>query len=287
MGSAASIIFDVLSLTSVLVLMVVGFAVIAGMMGIFNFAHGELVLLGALTVYLGGQNGLPTWLGILLAPVVVGLFGLVLERLVIRRFYARPIAAILATWALALMIREIVRGILGGRYVDVAAPLSGSFVVGDLRISQWRVAIIIVALVVVAACYLLLRRTGLGLQVRATLENPALARASGIPTGRLYALTFALGSALAGLAGAMVVPTLALNADLGVPFLIRSFLAVMLGGAGGFEGPVLGAGLIGVASGSLPWAVTPVLADVLIFVLAVALVKFRPGGLLSRERRAY
>jgi branched-chain amino acid transport system permease protein len=121
------------------------------------------------------------------------------------------------------------------------------------------------------------------LRVRAALENPSLARVSGISTSRIYAATFGFGAALAGLAGALVVPVFSLSADLGIRFLIQGFLAVMLGGVGTFEGSVVGGGVIGVLSAALPWAVAPVLADVLVFVIAVILVKLWPRGLTARR----
>src|SRR5207245_5182103 len=129
--------------------------------------------------------------------------------------------------------------------------------------------IIVITLLVMAACYLLLSRTSFGLRVRATLENPALARASGISTPLIYGTTFAFGAALAGLAGALIVPVFSLFADLGIRFLIQGFVAVMLGGVGSFEGSVVGAGVIGVMSAALPWAVARVLAAVLGFCIAV------------------
>jgi len=125
------------------------------------------------------------------------------------------------------------------------------------------------------------RRTGLGLRVRAARENPSLARASGLSTTRIYAGTFAFGAGLAGLAGALVVPVFSLSADLGIRFLIQGFLAVMLGGVGSFEGSVAGAALIGVMSAALPWGVAPVLADVLVFLIAVVLVRLWPRGLTA------
>ncbi len=131
---------------------------------------------------------------------------------------------------------------------------------------------------------MLLTRTNLGLKVRAALENPSLARASGISTNQIYAVTFAFGAALAGLAGALMVPLFSLFADLGVRFLIQGFLAVMLGGIGSFDGPVLGAAIIGVMTASLPWVVSPVLADVLVFVIAIVIVKIKPTGLLKAGR---
>ncbi len=276
--------FDVLSLTSILVLLVLGMGVIVSMMGIFNLAHGELVLLGALTVYLVGRAGVSTWLGILAAPVLVGAIGYLLERTVIRRFYARPIAALLGTWALGLIIRELVRVGIGGVSKSIRAPLFGSVSVGGASLSQWRILIIVATVAVMIVSYLFLVRTSLGLKVRATLDNPILAQASGIATNRVYAGTFAFGAALAGLAGALVVPLQSLYPELGVTFLMRSFLAVMVGGMGSFEAPIFGAGLIGLPSGVLPVYMSAVFSDMLVFALAIALMRLRPSGLFRRGR---
>jgi branched-chain amino acid transport system permease protein len=284
MESAINAIFDMLSFGAIIVLVVLGLGVIASMMGIFNFAHGEFVLLGAYTTYLVYSAGLPVWAGMLAAPFVVAAFGFVLERLVIRRFYAAPVAAMLGTYALGLMIRESVRGLIGGLYFFVPEPIAGSLSIGGVQVSEWRLAIIIITALVMAGSYLLLTRTSFGLRVRAALENPSLARASGISTSAIYAITFAFGAALAGLAGALVVPVFSLFADLGIRFLIQGFLAVMLGGVGTFEGPVAGGAAIGVMSAALPWVVAPVLADVLVFVIAIVFVKLRPGGLIAGRR---
>jgi len=284
METALNAIFEVLSFGAIIVLVVLGLGIIASMMGIFNFAHGEFVLLGAFTTYLVYKQGLPVWLGMLAAPIVLGAIGLVLERTVIRRFYAAPIVAMLGTYALGLVIRETVRGLIGGLYLSIPEPVVGSYVVGGVQLSKWRLIIIVITALVMTASYLLLTRTAFGLRVRASLENPALARASGISTDTIYAVTFAFGAALAGLAGALVVPIFSLFADLGIRFLIQGFLAAMLGGVGTFEGPVAGAGLIGTLSAALPWAVSPVLADVLVFVIAIVIVKLRPGGLINARR---
>ncbi|HZR03053.1 MAG TPA: branched-chain amino acid ABC transporter permease [Burkholderiales bacterium] len=282
--SSIPFVFDVLAYGAIFVLVVLGLGVIASMMGIFNFAHGEFVLLGAYTVYTLGQQGLPVWAGMIAAPFAVALVGLVLERTVIRRFYAAPIVAMLGTYAIALALREGVRMLLGGQFYSVIAPMVGSYSLGDVSISKWRAAVIGITVLVMIASYLLLTRTRFGLQMRAALENPALARASGISTRRVYAATFTLGAALAGLAGGLMVPIYALNADMGVPFLIKSFLAVMLGGMGSFEGSILGAAFVGATSAALPWVIKPVVADMLVFIIAIAIVKFRPDGLLSMRR---
>ena len=277
-------LFDVLAYSAIFVLVVLGLGVIASMMGIFNFAHGEFVLLGAYTVYLFHSSGLPVWAGMVAAPFAVGVVGLALERVVIRRFYAAPIVAMLGTYAIGLALRETVRSLLSGQFYSVIAPLVGSFSFGEISISRWRTAVILITVAVMAGSYLLLTRTRFGLQVRAALENPALARASGISTSRVYAATFTFGAALAGLAGGLMVPIYAISADMGVPFLIKSFLAVMLGGMGSFEGAIAGAALVGAGSAALPWVIKPVVADVLVFIIAIAIVKVRPEGLLSNWR---
>jgi branched-chain amino acid transport system permease protein len=260
---------------------VLGLGIIASMMGIFNFAQGEFVLLGGYVTYLAYSHGLPIWLGMMAAPILVGALGFALEALIIRRFYAAPIVAMLGTYALGLIIRESVRGLIGGFYITVPEPIGGSIDIGTVHLSAWRFTIIVITTVVMIASYLLLSRTTFGLRVRATLENPALARASGISTPMIYGTAFAFGAALAGLAGALIVPVFSLFADLGIRFLIQGFVAVMVGGVGSFIGPVEGAAVIGTLSAALPWIISPVVADVLVFVLAIIFIKFRPQGLLS------
>ena len=274
-------LFEILSFGAIVVLVVLGLGVIASMMGIFNFAQGEFVLLGAYVTYIAHSAGLPVWLGMVAAPFVVGALGFVLERLIVRRFYAAPIVAMLGTYALGLIIREVVRTLIGGLYRSVPEPIAGSLDVGTMHFSSWRLAIVIITALVMVGSYLLLAHTTFGLRIRASLENPSLARVSGISTSAIYGATFAFGAALAGLAGALIVPVFSLFADLGIRFLIQGFVAVMVGGVGSFAGPVAGAGVIGTLSAALPWVISPVVADVLVFVLAIAFIKFRPQGLVS------
>lgn len=276
-------LFEILSFGAIVVLVVLGLGIIASMMGIFNFAQGEFVLLGAYVTWLVYSAGLPVWLGMLAAPFVVGALGFVLERTIVRRFYAAPIVAMLGTYALGLIIREIVRGLIGGLYLSVPEPLGGSVTIGTMHFSTWRLVIIVITALVMIGSYLLLARTAFGLRIRASLENPSLARASGISTNAIYGATFAFGAALAGLAGALIVPVFSLFADLGLRFLIQGFVAVMVGGVGSFAGPVAGAGVIGTLAAALPWVIAPVIADVLVFVLAIIFIKFRPQGLISAK----
>jgi branched-chain amino acid transport system permease protein len=281
MDNVVVALFEILSFGAIVVLVVLGLGIIASMMGIFNFAQGEFVLLGAYITYAVHAAGMPVWLGMAAAPFAVGALGFVLERLIVRRFYAAPIVAMLGTYALGLIIREIVRNLIGGLYLSVPEPIGGSLNIGAMHFSSWRLIIIVITALVMAGSYLLLARTAFGLRVRASMENPSLARASGISTNAIYGATFAFGAALAGLAGALIVPVFSLFADLGIRFLIQGFVAVMVGGVGSFAGPVAGAGAIGILSAALPWVMAPVIADILVFVLAIIFVKFRPKGLIS------
>lgn len=281
MTQLVSATFEVISFTAVIVLIVLGLGVIVSMMGIFNFAQGEFVLLGAYITWLSAGLGLPVGLAMCLAPVAVGLFGLVVERVVVRRLYLTPIAAMLATYALGLAVREGVRALTGGQFLPVQAPLNGNFEFLGAHMSVWRAVIILVTLLTMGAAWLLLARTTAGLKVRAAMADRNLAKACGISTERVYAWTFALGAALAGLAGALLVPIFSLHADLGLGFLIQGFISVMVGGTGSFTGPLVGGASIGLLSASLPWVVPPVLADVLVFAAAIFFVRLVPGGLIT------
>ena len=243
MDFAIKFAFDILAFTSVMVLIVLGLGVIASMMGIFNFAHGELVLLGAYTVYLcestASAPGPASWR----RRSCVGLVGLVLERTIIRRFYAVPIIAMLGTYAIGLdHPRDRARIARRALQVDPGAD-QRRHSAQVVSISPSGVAFVIVTTMVVIAGSWLLLVPNLG--------RSACARRVGKPDAgarmrhfdaRLYALTFAFGAALAGLAGALIVPLYQLSADIGIRFLVQAFLSVMLGGVGTFEGPVLGAG---------------------------------------------
>ena len=164
---------------------------------------------------------------------------------------------------------------------------------GDMNFSIWRAVIIILTILIMLACYLFLTRTNYGLKIRGAMENPSLARACGISTTQLYSYTFVFGSALAGLAGALIVPLYALFAELGLRFLVMAFLSVMLGGIGTFEGPVLGSAMIGAMVPGYQWLreipfivdiLSPVFAEILVFVTAIILVAFRPQGLFHKSR---
>lgn len=276
-------IFDTVSVTSVLVLLVMGMAVIVGMMRVFNLCQGELILLGALTAYQSYQWFGSIVIGIVLAPVVAGLFGLFLERTVIRRFYRNPQGALLATFAVGLIMREGLQSRMTTQASPVPAPLPGSIDLLGAQVSTWRIVIVVTTVLLVAVCLLVLNRTTLGLKVRATLDNPDLVSASGISTRWMYAGTYAFGSALAGFAGAMIVPLQTLYPNLGFDNLIPMFISVMVGGLGSFAAPLLGAVATAVPASVLSIQISPVAAQIIVVLGAIVFMRFRPNGLLRKS----
>ncbi|MEI7476710.1 MAG: branched-chain amino acid ABC transporter permease [Actinomycetes bacterium] len=277
-------IFDVLSLSSVLILLVIGMAIIVGMMKVFNMCQGELVLLGAVTAFLCGKYLGNLWIGILLAPIVVGLFGLLLERTIIHRFYVNPQGALLATFAIGLIMRESLRTRMSTQSSPVDAPIQSSINIGGASLPVWRIVIMVVTLLLALAIGLVLLKTNLGMKVRATLDNPDLVSVSGISTKWMYAGTYALGSALSGFAGAMIVPLQTLYPNLGYDNLILMFIAVMIGGLGQFGGPLAGAALIAVPGAILGQFISPVTGQILVVFLAIIFMRFRPVGIFQRGR---
>jgi branched-chain amino acid transport system permease protein len=274
---------DVLASVAVFVLIVLGLALVVNLMGLFNFAHGELLLIGALASYSVQHAGGSAYLGLLAAPAAGFCAGIVLDRSVLRFFYARPVAAILLTYAIGLAIREAVRLYLNGRYLPVAAPAIPDLMLFGAAIPGWRVGMIGIAVVVCAAAWWVFMRTDIGLLVRASLDNEELTSATGVAVDRLRMWAFAASAAMAALAGALIAPVLSLGADMGLPFLVKAFLAVVLGAAGGLLGGVLAGVVIGLASALLPWIVEPVVADIALAIVVIGLIRIFPDGVRLRR----
>lgn len=278
----SQILFEIVSYSAVMLLIVVGLAIVVNMMGIFNFAHGEFVLTGAYVHWVMVGQGISPVLAILAAPVAVGLLGAGLEMTVVRWFYRAPVAAMFGTYAVGQIVREAIRWATGGVYHSVPEPLTGTVALLGASMPVWRLVIIACAVSMVVASLLVLNRTHVGLRARAALENPLLARASGMSTSRIYTATFALSAALAGLAGALIVPIYSLSGDLGLRFLIQSFLAVLLGGADLIAGAMAGAGVVGALNTTMPWVVSPAFAEILLVVIALTIIRTKPAGLVNR-----
>jgi branched-chain amino acid transport system permease protein len=282
MTDALRITIETVTGASVLIMLVSGLAVIVGMMGVLNFAHGDMVLLGAVVMYLTTSWGAPFPVGLLAAFAALFATGVMFERTVVRRLYARPAFSLLATWALGITISQAVSYAFEGTPRNVSPPLAGVHDVHGTAISDWQLLIIGMSLLVMVGLSALLYFTSIGLKVRATLDNAGLAQSCGVRSSRLYAVTFGVGAGLAGLAGALIVPTVTLVPDLGVNFLVESFLGVMAGGAGSLAAPLGGAAIVQTGDSLLSQVISPVPTELVLFLVVLVVVRVRPQGLFGR-----
>ncbi|MBU0946118.1 MAG: urea ABC transporter permease subunit UrtB [Proteobacteria bacterium] len=287
-------LFFGLSLGSVLVLAAIGLAITFGVIGVINMAHGELIMLGAYTTYviqqlLPGSIGIALFLSIPAAFLVSGLTGIAIERLVIRFLYGRPLETLLATFGVSLILQQAVRSIFSPLNRSVASPawMSGSWQLNPiLSLTTNRITILVFSLLVFTGLYLLLKKSSIGLQVRAVAQNRNMARAMGIRAAKVDALTFGLGSGIAGIAGVALSQLTNVGPNLGQAYIIDSFMVVVFGGVGNLWGTLIGGLSLGVANKFLePWA-GAVLAKILILVFIILFIQKRPQGLFPQKGRA-
>lgn len=287
-------LFFGLSLGSVLVLAAIGLAITFGVMGVINMAHGELIMLGAYTTYLLQQAmpdsvGLALVLSIPAAFIVSGLVGIGIERSVIRLLYGRPLETLLATFGISLILQQVVRTVISPQNVPVANPdwMSGFFQINSvLSITYNRLYIIIFCLIVFALLFFILKKTRLGLEVRAVSQNRAMARAMGIRSSRVDAMTFGLGSGIAGVAGVALSQLTNVGPNLGQAYIVDSFMVVVFGGVGNLWGTLIGGMTLGVVNKFMePWT-GAVLAKILVLVFIILFIQKRPRGLFPQKGRA-
>ncbi|KQX06074.1 urea ABC transporter permease subunit UrtB [Ensifer adhaerens] len=295
--SAGQNIWYGLSLGSVLLLAAIGLAITFGVMGIINMAHGEMVMLGAYTTFLVQEvvrNSYPDlfdWslaIALPLAFLVTGAVGLAIERGVIRFLYGRPLETLLATWGISLILQQAVRSIFGPTNREVGNPswMSGAFEFGGLTITWNRLWIIVFALAVFAALLFLLKRTSMGLKMRAVTQNRRMASSMGIRTPWVDALTFALGSGIAGMAGVALSQIDNVSPNLGQGYIIDSFMVVVFGGVGNLWGTLVGAFSLGILNKFLEPYAGAVLGKILVLVLIILFIQKKPRGLFALKGRA-
>ena len=297
MWSAAQNVYYGLSLGSVLLLAAIGLAITFGVMGVINMAHGEIVMLGAYTTYVVQQAvmaaapGLVDFALLIAVPaafVVSGAAGIAIERSIIRFLYGRPLETLLATFGLSLVLQQAMRSIFGPTNLQVDNPswMSGSMALGGLAITYNRFWIILFSIAIFALLTLVLRKTALGLQMRAVTQNRRMAASMGIRTGWVDSLTFGLGSGVAGIAGVALSQIDNVSPNLGQSYIIDSFMVVVFGGVGNLWGTLVGALSLGVANKLLEPVAGAVLGKIVVLVLLVLFIQRRPRGLFPVKGRA-
>lgn len=286
-----------LSLGSVLLLAAIGLAITFGVMGVINMAHGEMVMLGAyvtfvvqelIRAYNPALFDYSLFIAVPLAFLVAGAVGVAIERSIIRFLYGRPLETLLATWGLSLILQQAVRTAFGPTNKDVGNPswMSGAFDLGGITVTYNRLWIIIFTMAVFVALLAMLRFTRLGLEMRAVTQNRAMAAAMGIRTARIDALTFGLGSGIAGIAGVALSQIDNVSPNLGQGYIIDSFMVVVFGGVGNLWGTLVGALTLGVANKFLEPFAGAVLGKIAILVLIILFIQKRPRGMFALKGRA-
>lgn len=277
-----------LSIASILLLVALGLAIIYGTTGVINLAHGEFVMLGAYSAWV-----LQTYVGIglieslVLIFLMVALLGWLVEYVVIRHLYNRPLDTILATWGIGIIAQQTIRLTAGGelRYVEMPSVLGHSVSILGVETSMFRVFILILAAALFGITWYLMYRTDIGMKLRAITQNREIASAFGINTNRIYRLTFAYGAGLAGLAGALVSPLKSVSPEMGTTYVVDAFMVVVLGGVESLIGTVASSAILGELTGFIAFYSNDTIAKALALLAIVILIRFRPQGLFAKNVR--
>ncbi|MDP3524006.1 MAG: branched-chain amino acid ABC transporter permease [Hoeflea sp.] len=276
------IIVEMLYAVASLVLISAGLAIVFGMMKIINLAHGEFMMMGGYATITAVKLGVNVFVAMLIiAPLVVGLIGLVVERLVIRHLYGRLVATMLATWGLSLFFIGLATMIFGNTTTGISTPISG-FTVGNYQVNGYNFFIILVAILLLGLMYAVLKGTRLGLIARGAMQRPDMAAALGYSPERIYMATFFCGAALSGLAGAILAPLVGLVPTSGGAYIAKAFITVIAGGPSLITGLMVSSGLFGFISQIFTFAVSPVIGEVALLLAAVVLLRLLPQGVTGK-----
>jgi urea ABC transporter permease protein UrtB len=264
---------------SFLLLSSLGLIIILGMMGITNMAHGELMMIGAYVTTIATLRGVPLPLAIILAAIFAGLFGLILERLVIRRFYGNLLQSLVATWGISLVVSQGMLILMGPSLPGISMPLGG-FSVGGHVFATYRVVLAGISLLVLGFIWWIFKYTKFGMRARATMQNAEVAQVMGVDTTKMYFLIFGLGSALAGFAGALYAPTTVIGPLYGTSFLAPAFVTVVVsGGANVITGALLTSGLLGTIEGTFSSGYGTFIGRLALLIATILIIRFLPSGI--------
>jgi urea transport system permease protein len=277
------------SVVAILVIAALGLAIIFGVAGVINMAHGELIMVGAYTAAIVGKFGGNTFAAIPVAFVVVGLLGLVIERGIIQWIYDRPLETLLATWGVGIILQVLVKLIFGPELYYVGAPkiLEGGFrVIGRLPFPWYRLFLIVTAILLLLLVFYVIFKSDFGLKVRAVRRNRAISGCLGIDTAKVDMTIFAFGCGLAGIAGAVLAPIKSVSPTMGFPYAVDSYMVLVLGGVGSLWGVLAGGALIGESETILSFIFNNVIGRLLVFLFIVVIIRVVPRGIFGfYERR--
>jgi urea transport system permease protein len=276
------------SVVAILVIAALGLAIIFGVAGVINMAHGEMIMLGAYTAAVVGKLGGNTFIAIPVAFMVVGFLGLLIERSVIQWIYDRPLETLLATWGIGIILQTVVKLLFGPELYYAGAPkllLGGFRLIGRLPFPYYRLFLIMVAIVLLALVFYVIYKTDFGLKVRAVRRNRAISGCLGIDTARVDMMIFVFGSGLAGIAGAVLAPIKSVSTTMGFPYAVDSFMVLVLGGVGRLWGVLAGSGLIGESETILSFIFNNVIGRLLVFLFIVIIIRVVPRGIFGYYER--
>jgi branched-chain amino acid transport system permease protein len=278
MVNATNLFFQLLDSFAFIVLSAIGLAIIFGMMDVINLAHGEFIMIGAYGTTLAANAGLPLPVAIVVGVAATMIVGLILERTIIKRLYERPLDSMVATWAIGLALTQVARIVFGNSLSSIGVPF-GAITYGQFSYSMYRVLLSGVAALVLVGAYLVFTRTEFGVRARATIQDADTAQAMGIETDRMYTATFVIGSALAGLTGALYAPTMAIVPGMGSSFLVEAFVAVVTGGSSVLLGTTLAGGTLGSVNALFSNLYGTFMGKIALLFVAVLILRFLPSGL--------
>lgn len=278
---AITLLLNALSAALALSLVALGLAIIFGFMGVINLAHGSFLTVGAYVAWMvPAKLGISFWVGLVLAPIIVGLIGALIERVVIRYLYDRLLDTILATWGISLALVELVKLAFGTTSKSVMNPLSGSVNLGVTVYPTYRLFLIGFCATILAAVFAFFQSTDIGVRLRAVIQDPDAASLQGLNKTRMYQYSFAGGAALAGVGGAAIAPITTVNPTMGVTYLLESFFAVILGGTGALIAVVPGSLIVAGSTNFMTFVISPIMAQTIVFVFVIVAMIIRPQGIV-------
>ena len=275
-----------LNTAALLMVAALGLVIIFGLMKVINMAHGEFLMIGAyMTYFITTEHHLPFLAALVFAFVVTACLGVLVEALLLKRLYSKPTETLLATYALSLVLERAIYLLFGAETKNIPIPVPGILHFAGLTIPKYNLFVIVFSLCLFGLTVLLFQRTSFGRKIRAITQNRAMTECLGIETAKVDTWTFAIGTGLAGVAGALIAPTISVTPSLGAPYLTESFMTVVVGGVQSLAGTLIGAALIGETRTLIGGLTSAVAAKMLVFLLIVVIIRFRPEGLFAKERR--